>query len=113
MRRQAGGAAKCPRKMADRETELGGDLLKRKLCAKVGFESFAGSLHLPGGKAAAVRFANTLQSAVGLGDMGSEREHHVIDEKLVGLVRPAKRLQKRRADMADDRIVMTDAEPAV
>ena len=42
--------------------------------------------------------------------MRGESEHHVIDEKLVGLVRPAQPFLQRRADMADDRIVMTDAE---
>ena len=42
--------------------------------------------------------------------MRGEREHHVIDEKLVGLVRPTQRLQERRTEMADDRVVMPDAE---
>ena len=44
--------------------------------------------------------------------MRGEREHRVIDEKLVGLGRPTQRLQERRADMTDDRVVMADAELA-
>ncbi len=95
--------------MADREIKLGGDLLQRELSVEVGFEPFAGSLRLPRGKAAAVRIGDALQPAIGLGDVGSEREHHMIDEKLVGFVRPTQRFQKRRAEMTDDRVVMADA----
>src|SRR2546430_14630571 len=94
--------------MADREIELSRNLLQRKLSAEVGFEHLAGSLHLPRGKTAAVRFGDAVQPAIGLGDMCSERQHHVIDEKLVGLVRPMQRLQERRAEMTDDRVVMAD-----
>src|SRR5437773_3153632 len=94
--------------MADLEIKLGRDLLQRELSGEVGFEPFAGSLHLPRSKTAAARF-DALQPAIGLGDVGSEREHHMIDEKLVGFVRPTQRLQKRRAEMTDDRVVMADA----
>src|SRR6266576_4695133 len=95
--------------MADREIKLGRDLLQRKPSAEVGLKSFAGSLRLPRGKTAAVRFDDAPQSAIGLGDVRGEREHRVIDEKLVGLVRPMQRLLERRAEMADDRVVMADA----
>jgi hypothetical protein len=44
--------------------------------------------------------------------MRGEREHHVIDEELVGLGRPAQPFLERRADLTDDRVVMTDAELA-
>src|SRR5689334_9816614 len=95
--------------MADRQIKLGGDLLQRKLSAEVGFEPFAGSSHLPRSKTAAVRFNDALQPAIGLGDVGGEREHRMIDEKLVGFFRPTQRLQKRRTEMTDDRVVMADA----
>src|SRR5438105_2270208 len=99
--------------MADREAELGCDLLQRELSAEVGLESFAGPLHLPGGETAAIGFADALQPAVSLDDVCCEREHHVIDEKLVGLVHPAQRLQKQRTEMTDNGIVVADAEPTV
>src|SRR5213593_971757 len=95
--------------MADREIKLRRDLLQREFSAEVGFEPCAGSLRLPRGKAATVRIDDALQPAIGLCDVGSEREHHMIDEKLVGFVRPTQRLQKRRAEMTDDRVVMADA----
>ena len=59
--------------MADREIELGRNLLQQKLSAEVGFEHLAGSLHLPRGKTAAVRFGGALQPAIGLGDVRGER----------------------------------------
>src|SRR5215218_6487989 len=34
---------------------------------------------------------------------------HMIDEELVGFLRPAQRLAKRCAEMTDDRLVMADA----
>ena|SRR6516225_2062592 len=95
--------------MADREIELGRDLLQREFSAEIGFEPFAGALHLPRGKAAAVRFGDTPQSAIGLGDVRSECEHHVINEKLVGLVWSVKRLQEGRTEMTDDSVIVADA----
>ena len=95
--------------MADREAELGRDLLQRKFPAEIGLQPFACAPHLPRSKTAASRSACP-QSAIGLRDVRGERKHHVIDEKLVGLGRPTQRLQKRRADMTDDLVVMADAE---
>ncbi|MGY4434426.1 hypothetical protein ACVWWO_006903 [Bradyrhizobium sp. F1.13.1] len=40
--------------------------------------------------------------------MGGERKHHVIDEKLVGLVGPAQSLPQGGTDMSNDLVVMTD-----
>jgi len=72
--------------------------------------SFAGALNLPRRKTAAGRLTAGAQSAIGLGDVCGERNHHVIDEKLVGLVRPTQPFLQRRADMTDDHIVMANAE---
>src|SRR5882724_10829863 len=96
--------------MADREVKLGRDLCQCKLSTEVGIESFAGALRLPRRKTAAGRFGDAPQSAIGLGDVRGEREHRVIDEKLVGLVRPTQPFLQRRADMTDDRVVMAGAE---
>ena len=93
-------------------SKLGRDLFQRKFSAEIRFELFAGALRLPGRKTAAGRFSVAPQSAISLGDMRSEREHHVIDEKLVDLGRPAQPFQERGADMANNRVVMTDAELA-
>ena len=38
--------------------------------------------------------------------MRREREHRVIDEKLIGLVRPMQRIQERATQMTDDRVLM-------
>src|SRR6202040_2707852 len=73
-------------------------------------EFFAGALRLPRRKTAADRFGDAPKPAIGLGDVCGEGEHHVIDEKLIGLVPPTQRLLQRRADMTDDRVVMADAE---
>lgn len=75
-------------KMADREVELGRDLRQWKFSAEVGLEPFAGTLRLPRGKAAARRFGEPPKSTIGLRDMRGKCQHHVIDEKLVDLVRP-------------------------
>ena len=45
--------------------------------------------------------------------MRREREHHVIDEKLVGFGRPTQSLQERRADMMHNLVVKADAELTV
>ena len=102
VRRQAGGDSKRAGKMAHREAELGRDLLQREFSAEIGLEPFAGAPHLPRRKTAAGRSGDALQSAIGLRDVHGECQHHVIDEKLVGLGRPTQRLQERRADMTDD-----------
>ena len=44
--------------------------------------------------------------------MRGERQHHVVDEQLVGLCGPAQSFQERRADIAKDRVVMADASLA-
>ena len=96
--------------MTDRKIEIRRDLLQRDFPAEIGFELFASALHLPGRKTAAGQFGGALQPPIGLGNVRGEREHHVIDEELVGLRRPAQPFQERSADLANDRIVMTDAE---
>ena len=45
--------------------------------------------------------------------MRRDCEHHVIDEKLVGLGRPAQRVHERRADMTNDLVVKAGAELTV
>ena len=42
--------------------------------------------------------------------MRGKRQHDVIDEKLVGLIRPTQRLQERRTEMADDLVFVPDAD---
>src|SRR5262249_39701538 len=88
-------------------------LMQGKLAAEVGFEFFAGLLRLPWREAAAGLLADRLQSAIGLCDVRGEREHHVNDEKLIGLVGTAQPFQERGADMTDDRVVMAGAKLAV
>src|SRR5262245_35192841 len=95
--------------MADGEVKLSGDLLQRKSPAKVGLEPFAGALDLPWRKAAPGEFSAAPQSAIGLRDVCGECEHHVIDEKLIGLVRPIQCIQQRRTEMTDHSVVMADA----
>ena len=80
--------------MADRKIELRRDLLQRDFSAEIGFELFARALHLPGCKAAAGQLGAAPQSAIGLGDMRGDREHRVIDEELVGLIRAMQRFQQ-------------------
>ena len=41
--------------------------------------------------------------------MRGEREHRVIDEKLIGLVRPMQCIQQRRTEMTDHCVVMAEA----
>jgi hypothetical protein len=42
--------------------------------------------------------------------MRGEREHHVIDEKLVGLARPTQGFQQHCPDMTHDLVVVAGAE---
>lgn len=44
--------------------------------------------------------------------MRGERQHHVIDEKLVGFGRSTEPLQQQRSDMTHDLVIMSDAELA-
>ena len=60
--------------MANREANFGCDLCQLKFSAD-GLESFAGALHLPWGKTAAGQFGDAPHSAIGLGDVCSERKH--------------------------------------
>ena len=48
------------------------------------------------------------KTSIGLRDVGGQRQHHVIDEELVGFVRPAQPLAQGSADMADGGIIMPD-----
>ena len=66
-------------------------------------------MHLPWGKAAARQFGEPSHSAIGLGCVRGNRQHRVIDEELVRLIRPTQRLQERRTNMTHDFVVMADA----
>ena len=99
--------------MADREVELGCDLLQGKSSAEIRLELFAGALRLPRSKAAARRSAARPQSAIRLSDVCRERKHHVIDEKLVRFGRPTQSPQQRRADVRHNLVVEAGAELTV
>jgi hypothetical protein len=53
-----------------------------KASHQIGFQPFASALDLPRRKAAASALRVASQSAIGLGNMRGEREHHVIVVKL-------------------------------
>ena len=112
MWRQADGRPKRSRKMANREIQLSRDFLQRWFSAEVRCKPFAGPLHLPRRKAAAHRFG-IVQSAIGLSDMRCERQHHVIDEKLVRFGWPAQSLQERCADVMHSVVVKAVTELTV
>src|SRR3954451_8857200 len=113
VRRQADGDSERPREMTDREIELGCDLLQRELAAEVRLEPLAGALRLPGRETAARGRGRALEPAIGLRDMGGQAEHHMVNEELVGLIRLAQPFLERGADVADDSIVMADADLTV
>ncbi|MGY3104878.1 hypothetical protein ACVWW7_001505 [Bradyrhizobium sp. LM6.9] len=71
-------------------------------------EPLTRALHLPWRETAAARFCGWLQPTIGLSDVSGEREHHVIYEKLVGLVGSTQSVLQRGADMSNDLVVMTD-----
>ncbi len=90
MRRQAGGDAKCARKVADRQIELGCDGSATRACRR-GRTRACRRRASPATEQRPPRpgSAPAPESTIGLRDVGGQRKHHVVDEKLVGFVRPA------------------------
>jgi hypothetical protein len=94
--------------MADRETQLGRNVLQRESSAEIGLEPFASPLRLPWRKAAGRGFG-VPQSAICPSDVCRERKHHVIDEKLVRFERAAQSGQERCADVMHDGVAKAGA----